>query len=118
MNVRLIALNGNAGAFTDILATLATSRIELMEDEASATTGLQFKSPMDKPVAFTNTYVVSFGSEPIQIPNFDTWSHFRQLIGMLVQWTAGAFNFRAADKLLSARSNAAGATTIRFLEYE
>jgi len=113
--LRQIALNNNAGAFVDILATVFPSRYEAMEDEASATQGLQVESPLDN-FATVNTF--SFGSEPLQIPNYATYDHFRKLWGMPAQGSAGAFNYRAADRILSARSNGASGTTIRFIEYE
>lgn len=115
-NLRQIALNGNAGAFVDILATLSVTRWEAMEDEAAATTGLQVKSPLDN---FATTNVFSFGSEPIQSRNF-TKDAGREgsLLGLPAQNTTGAFNARAADRLASMRSNAAGGTTVRFIEYE
>ena len=40
------------------------------------------------------------------------------LLGLPAQNITGAFNARAADKLASMRSNAAGGTTVRFIEYE
>lgn len=111
--LRLIALNGNAGAFVDILATGPCRSIEFMEDEAAATTGLQVKTSMD---AFATTNVFTFGSEPLQIPNMDRYPVVGPLLGMNAQGTAGAFNATAATKLISARSNAAGGTTLRFIE--
>lgn len=115
-NQRLIALNGNAGAFVDILATVPVRSYQAMEDEANAPVGIQVKSPLD---SFTNVNVFSFASEPIVIPS-DASVNARpgKIWGGPAQGQAGAFNFRAADKLLSSRSNAAGGTTLRFIEYE
>lgn len=115
MQLRQIALNNNAGAFVNILATLNTSRFEAMEDEGSATQGIQVQSLMDN---FATTNVFSFGSQPIQVPNYTAWDHFRKLLGLTAQGVSGAFNFVAATKLLSARSNGAAGTTLRFIEYE
>lgn len=115
-NQRLIALNGNAGAFVDILATVPVRRYEAMEDEASATTGIQVITPLD---GFIKTNVFSFASQPVVIPS-DASVNARtgKIWGAPAQGQSGAFNARAADKLLSARGNAAGNTTLRFLEYE
>lgn len=115
-NLRQIVLNGNAGAFVDILATVTPTRWEAMEDEAAATTGLQVKTALDN-FATTNTF--SFGSEPIQSRNFTRDAgRVGTLLGLPAQGVSGAFNARAADKLASMRSNAAGGTTVRFIEYE
>ena len=115
-NLRQISLNSNAGAFVDILATLPATRYEAMEDEAGATQGIQVKSPLDN---FATTNVFSFGSEPIKIPS-DAAVNSRpgRVWGAPAQGQSGAFNFRSADKLLSARSNGGSATTLRFIEWE
>lgn len=113
--LRQIALNGNAGAFVDVLATIPCRSIEAMEDEAGATTGLQVKSILD---AFATTNVFSFGSEPLMIPNTQRYPNKGPLIGFPAQNTSGQFNYVAATKLISARSNAAGGTTLRFIENE
>lgn len=110
--LRQIALNNNAGAFVDILATIPVSRFEAMEDEGTATQGIQVKSLLDN-FATTNTF--TFGSEPIQVPNFATWDHFRKLLGVPANFNPFA---TSATKLLSARSNGAAGTTLRFIEYE
>lgn len=115
MFLRQIVLNANNGAFVNILATLSTSRFEAMEDEAATTQGLQVQSLMDN---FVTTNTFSFGSEPIQVPNYTAWDHFRKLLGLMAQGVSGAFNFVAATKLLSARSNGGSGTTLRFIEYE
>jgi hypothetical protein len=116
MNSRLISLNGNAGAFVDILATLPVTRVRMREDDAAAATGVQIKSLMD---AFATTNVYAATSEPIEIPPTQAVSGRRgAVLGFSAQGQAGAFNFRAADKLVSARGNAAGVTTLRFEEYE
>lgn len=114
-NLRQIVLNSNAGAFVVIAATLATSRYSAMEDEAVATQGIQVQGPLDN-FATTNTF--SFGSQPVQIPDFVTWDHFRKLFGLLAQGLVGAFNYVAAGTLLKARSNGASGTTLRFIEFE
>lgn len=113
---RLIVLNGNAGAFIDVLSTIPVTRYSAMEDEAAATTGLQVKGPFD---AFANVHTFSFGSEPIKFPDdIEASARVGSLRGLPAQGQVGAFNARSADKLMSARSNAAGATTIRFIEME
>lgn len=115
---RLIALNGNGGAFVTIAATGPTRGIEFMEDEGTAPQGIQFSSYVDGFVAL-NT--VSFGTEPIEIPNFHKVGDRGPLIGMNEQNLANgvnAPNYRAADNLIKARSNTATATTLRFIEYD
>jgi hypothetical protein len=111
--LRLIALLNNASVFTDILATGPTRQVELFEDEAAATQGLQVKSFLDN---FVSTNIFTFGSEPLTIPNILRYPAGGPLVGMNAQGVAGAFNFRAADKLVSARSNGAAGTILRFTQ--
>jgi hypothetical protein len=113
--LRQIALNANTGAFVTIVALSATSRYSSMEDEASTVQGLQVKGPLD---GFVTTNTFSFGSEPVQVPDFVAWDHFRKLFGLLAQGAVGAFNYVAASTLLMARSNGGSGTTLRFVEYE
>jgi hypothetical protein len=54
----------------------------------------------------------------VQIPDFLSWPLKGRLWGLPAQGVSGAFNFRAADKLLSVLGKAAGATVLRFVEYE
>ena len=111
--LRQIALNGNAGAFVNVLAVGVPRSIEFTEDEAAIPTGLQVQSLED---GFATTNVFSFASEPLQIPNIGRYPMGGPLLGMGAQGVSGSFNFRAADKLISARGNASGATTLRFIE--
>jgi len=111
--LRQIALNGNAGAFVNIVLTGPARSVEMMEDEAAATTGLQVQSIED---GFVTTNVFSFGSEPLQIPSLARYPNSGPLLGLNAQNTVGAFNYIAATKVVSARSNAAGGTTLRFIE--
>jgi hypothetical protein len=111
--LRQIALNGNAGAFVNVVAVGGTRAIEFTEDEAAVTTGLQVQSLED---GFLTTNTFSFASEPLQIPNIGRYPNGGPLLGIPAQGQAGAFNFRAADKLISVRSNAVGGTTLRFIE--
>lgn len=110
---RLISLNSEAGAFVAIAATGPTRQIEMMEDESVTTQGLQVQSILDN---FATTHVLSFGSEPVLIPNIERYPNSGALLGMNAQNSAGAFNYRAADTLVMARSNGASGTTLRFIE--
>lgn len=115
---RLIALNGAGGAFVTIAATGPTRGLEFMEDEGGVPQGIQFSSFVDGFVAL-NT--VSFGTEPIQIPNFHKVSDRGPLLGMNAQNVANgtsAPNYRAADNLIIVRSDTATPTTLRFIEYD
>jgi hypothetical protein len=118
---RLIAINGSGGAFVDIFATVPVSRIVFTEDDAAARQGLAVKTLLDN-FATVNTYGPSSdidGAEPVQIPDIGAgYDHMRKLLGMPAQGVVGAFNYRAADKLLSVRSATATATTLRMTEYE
>jgi hypothetical protein len=113
--LRQIALNTNAGAFVDVLASGPCRAIEMMEDEANAVQGLQVKSSLD---SFATTNDFTFGSQPLTIPPLVRYPNSGPLLGMNAQGTSGAFNYRAADKLASLRSNGAAATTLRFIEHD
>lgn len=111
--VRQVAVNNNAGTFTDILASIPCSRMELMEDEGAATQGLQVKSLLDN---FATTNVFSFGSEPVVIESIPTITNgSRPKIGYPAQ--PGLLNL-TATKIASVRSNGAAGTTVRVVEYE
>lgn len=108
---RLIPLNGSAGAFVDISATIPCSRIVFVEDDAAARTGIQVKSLLDN-FATTNFYAAT--AEPVAIPDLASgYDHMRKLLGV-----PAAFQGGTATKLLSVKSAAAGATTLRITEYE
>lgn len=114
--IRQIALNNNAGAFVDILASIAPTLLEMMEDESVATQGIQVKTLLDN---FATTNVFSFNSEPVTIPNqYHSAARVGKLLGLPAQNTVGGFNYTAATKLVSARSNGAAGTTLRFTENE
>src|ERR1700689_2499134 len=96
--LRLIALNGSGGAVVAIYATGPTRGIEVMEDEGgTGPQGVQFFCFVDN---FVSLNTVSFGSEPIEIPNFHKVGDRGPLVGMNAQNTVGAPNYRAADELV------------------
>jgi hypothetical protein len=116
LNSRLIPLNGNAGAFLNVLATVPVRRVKLIEDDAAAATGFQYLSFEDN---FVSTNVVAAAHEPITLPDATALAGLPgATVGFPAQGVSGAFNFRAADKILSVRGNAAGVTTLRVEEYE
>ena len=117
--LRQISLNANSGAFVTILASIAVSMIEFVEDEATAMVGLQFQSPQDN---FATTNVLSVASEQsnegYRIPNPHKYGINGPLLGLPAQNSSGMFNYRAADPILKARSNTSAATVLRLTEYE
>jgi hypothetical protein len=114
-NLRQVVLNSNAGAFVDILAAGAPRSIEFMEDEAGTTQGIQVKTLED---AFATTNVLSFGSQPGEVPSNTRYPNRGPLLGLCAQGVVGAFNRINATKLISVRSNGASGTTLRFIENE
>ena len=113
--LRQIAVNGNAGAFVDVLASIPARSVEILEDEGTAPQGLQVKSVLDN---FATTNVFTFGSEPIQIPNVSRYPMFGPILGWPAQGVSGAFNFTAAKKIVSLLSNSVTPTTVRVIENE
>jgi hypothetical protein len=75
-NSRLIALNGNAGAFVDVFATVPATRMRFREDDAAAATGIQVKFLLD---AFATTNVYASTSEPVEIPPGQAISTYRKI---------------------------------------
>jgi hypothetical protein len=113
---RLVALNGNGGAFTDILATIPCRRVEIREDEAAAPTGLIFQTMEDN---FVGTYTVGAPTSPdpqIRLGNaIPQGSGSGPMLGYPPQTIGG--KVVAADKLLSLKGKAAGATSVWVIEY-
>ncbi len=117
---QLVSLNGNGGAFTSILATQSDRRVDIREDEAGATQGLQYQKPDD---GFVKTYTVGPPASPDQpqltLGNPISFGGARgPIIGMPAQNSTGNFNFIAATILVKARSKTAVATTVRVVETE
>lgn len=118
MRLRQIAVNGSGGAFVDIYATVPCRSFEFIEDEGAATQGIDAKLCIDN-FATTNRY--SFATQQAghgEVPNFHKVGLEGRILGLPEQGVNGAFNYRAADKLMSVRSATATATTLRFIEYE
>ncbi|MGH9475452.1 MAG: hypothetical protein ACRD1C_03865 [Terriglobales bacterium] len=110
---RLIALNGNAGAFTQILASIPARSVQIVEDGSVAGQGLEVQFPADG-YATTDTYATGI---PITIEG----AGHDGICGLPAQNAANgaaAFNYRAADVYCQARSATATATTVRVVESE
>lgn len=114
MKRRQIAINNNSGAFTDVLATIPSRLLEVSEDEASTLQGMQVKNFIDN-FATTDTFGTGEG---FTIPNASRYPNKGPVLGCPAINTVGQWNYRAADKLLSVRSNGASGTTLRVIEDE
>lgn len=117
---RVVALNGNAGAFTSISATMICRYVEIREDEAAAPTGLQYKLPDDN---FTQIYTV--GTHPVdgepQIVLGDKLSQGKghsPLLGGPAQNMPGGVTPTTATVLIQLRGNAVGVTSVRVTEFD
>lgn len=111
---RLIAINGSAGAFTDILSTIPCSYMEIREDDGGVVQGLQVKTIED---GFTNTYQVAAGNEPFKIGQQPSLMPGRR--GSYIGVPAGYSNPNsAAMKLASVLSKTATATNVWVIEYQ
>ena len=108
---RIINLNNNAGAYTQVAATIPARSVQIVEDSAAPAQGLEVQYPQD---GFAGTYTYD-GGTPIAI----TGAGQNGDCGLPQQNSdAGAFNHRAADVYLQARSATATATTVRVVESE
>lgn len=110
---RLIALNANSGAYTQITATIPARTVEIVEDGSVPAQGLEAQFPGDG-FGVTDTYAASV---PIELTGAGRDGN----LGLPVQNSAngaGAFNYRAADVYCQLRSATATATTVRVVESE
>lgn len=121
--VTLVALNGSAGAFVSVPATIAARYVRIREDEAATAQGLAYKLPNDN---FTATFTVGVPSSP-NLPQIELGSLVAiqdgggAVLGQPAQNTANgvsAFNYRAADNYIQLRSKTATATTVRVEEFQ
>lgn len=114
-NLRLIALNGSAGAFVNIYPTVPVRKFDGMEDEGGNTQGIAVLTLLDN---FVTTNTFSFGSQPISIPDPQRYPALGPILGLPAQGSVGAFNYTAAKLLMEARSATVTGTTLRFEEWE
>lgn len=63
---RLINISATGGGYTDVYATIPCRRVEIVEDDAAAATGLKVKKSDD---AFTAVFAVAATKEPIILGN-------------------------------------------------
>ncbi|HEY7839186.1 MAG TPA: hypothetical protein VIC54_11375 [Terriglobales bacterium] len=110
---RLIAVNGNSGAYTAVSATIPARTVEIVEDGSVAAQGLEVRYPAD---GFATTNTVPYGQEPINI----TGAGKDGLAGLPAQNSTepDGFNYRPADVYCQVRSATATATTVRVVETE
>ncbi|MGH9482354.1 MAG: hypothetical protein ACRD1L_09710 [Terriglobales bacterium] len=107
---RLVALNGNAGAYVQIAATIPARAVQIVEDGSATAQGLEAQFPRDG-FAVTDTYLAG---TPIQLTGAGRDGN----LGLPTQNGVGAFNSRPADVYCQARSATATATTVRVVETE
>lgn len=121
MNVRTIALNNNAGAYTTVLATQWTWRAEILEDNSVTAQGLQYNLPAPASQDPSNPnwlgpFDIAQQTEPIilgqQLP---MGSGFAPTIGHGPDASGG--QTLPATPLIQIRSATATATTIRITEW-
>lgn len=120
---RLITVNGNAGLYVDVLASINSRRVEVVEDEGNGNNpqGLSYKQLNDSTVAaggFTDVFTLSPGVEPIVLGNsVPQGGGFGATVGFPAN-TDSHGNAIAATKLLSLLSMTAAGTVVRVTEYE
>lgn len=113
---RLIALNGSGGPLVSVLATQVSRRVTAREDELAASTGLQYIRGDD---VNANLNTVGTVGTPDQ-QQIDLWDNmpFGARSGKLQGVGPQAANFAPTTVLFKAQGKAAGATTIRVIEYD
>lgn len=112
---RLIAVNGNAGAYVSVLSTQPSRKLFIREDEAGTAQGLTYQKPDD---AFATTYTCGTPGQPdqpqISLPQ--AWTGVvipGPLLGLPAQ---GGFYNRPADTYIKLRSKTVTATSVRVVE--
>lgn len=108
-------LNGNAGAFVNILSTLHARYVRIIEDDAAAATGLQAKYPEDN---FTAIVSVSAVHEPIEIGNKVSIGNNAGAILGTPGYATGTSSSVPQTTYCQLRGNGAGATTVWVEEHE
>lgn len=114
---RLIAINGSAGAYVQILSSIPARRAEGREDESATAQGLTYQKPDD---GFVATYTVGVPGTP-DAPQIVLGNPVGQGAGEgpILGWPAqsGLLN-TTATQLVNVRSKTATGTNLRFAEYE
>ena len=116
---RLIALNGNGGAFVSVYATTVTRRVEIIEDfsaNAGVGQGLQYQFDDGSTTPFTTTYSVAPQTEPIILGTpIPQGAGYGLVIGKPAE-SSGGYNL-PATLLINLRSATAAGTTARVTEF-
>lgn len=121
MNVRTIALNNNAGAYTTVLATQWTWRAEILEDNSVTAQGLQYNLPAPTSSDPSNPswigpFSIGTVTEPIILGEPLPMGHgHAPTIGHGPDASGGTT--LAATPLIQIRSATATTTTIRITEF-
>ena len=115
---RLIVMNPSGGAFTSIAATIPARRVEIREDDGTASQGLIYQKPDDN---FTNSYTVSTPGPPDQpqIVLGNVIAHAGKcgaLVGVPAYNSGGAAI--PASTYIKIQSKSTGGQKIRVVEYE
>jgi hypothetical protein len=123
-HVRLVTINGSAGAFTPILAATVSRRVEIVEDasaNAGVAQGLQYQIDDGTATPFVQIYEVlpsatSPSAEPIVLGEFiPQGGGYGRTIGTPAD-NSGGYSI-PATLLANVRSYSATATTVRVTEH-
>lgn len=123
-NVRTIAINGNAGAYTTVLATQVTRRVEIVEDysaNAGVGQGLEYNLPDNKSLdpanpAWLGPFEIAPQTEPIILGEpVPQGAGYGTVLGHGPD-ASGGYTL-AATPLIQIRSATATSTTIRVSEF-
>jgi hypothetical protein len=118
--VRLVAINGNGGAFTVIRATTLCRRVEIIEDfsaNAGVGQGIQYQVPNDGTTAgFTTTLSVAPQTEPIILQ--DTVAEARGRGAFIGNGPDASGGYALpATQIVNLRSASATGTVVRISEF-
>ncbi len=113
---RLVAINGSAGAFVQILATIPCRRMTVIEDysaNAGVGQGLQYQLPGDN---FTQVFSIAPQTEPIDLEDEGYNGGPGSILGNGPGFITG-FGPTTGTPLINVRSASATATIVRVTEF-
>ena len=120
MRTRLIDLNGNAGAWTAVLATQPTRLVEIIEDYSAnqgVGQGLAYQFDDGKTPNFTTVYEIAPQTEPIILGDPIPQQHgYGPILGRGPD-ASGGYTL-AATLLINLRSATTAATVVRVTEFD
>jgi hypothetical protein len=114
---RLIAINGNAGAFTPVFCTQVTRRVDVIEDGSVTAQGIQYQFADEDTPQYTTVYTILPAAEPLEFGTPVPWGKGYGLVFGTPPDNSGGYSI-PATLLFNLRSATATGTTVRVTEHD